>query len=75
MGSLSVANGVVYAGSYAGGMYALMADTGAILWSFASGGSVLAGPAIVDGTVFWGSGYRKIRPGIGNNKLYAFALP
>jgi polyvinyl alcohol dehydrogenase (cytochrome) len=75
MGSLSVANGVVYAGSYAGGMHALMADTGAILWSFASGGSVLAGPAIVNGSVFWGSGYRKIRPGIGNNKLYAFALP
>jgi polyvinyl alcohol dehydrogenase (cytochrome) len=74
-GSVSIANGVVYAGSYAGVMYALDAATGATLWTFDSGGSVLAGPAIVSGTVFWGSGYRKIRPGIGNNKLYAFTIP
>jgi len=73
-GAVSVANGVVYAGSYSGGMYAMDASTGAILWSFDSGGSVLDGPAIVDGMVFWGSGYRKIAPGTGNNKLYAFSF-
>jgi len=28
----------------------------------------------VDGTLYWGSGYRNIPPGIGNNKVYAFAL-
>ena len=39
------------------------------------GGSVLDSPAIVNGTLFWGSGYRRIRPGKGNNKLYAFGLP
>ena len=73
-GSVSVANGVMYAGSYAGQMYALDTTTGDILSSFDSGGSVLDGPSIVNGAVYWGSGYRKIAPGIGNNKVYAFTL-
>ncbi len=72
--SVSVANGVMYAGSYSGQMLALDAESGRILWTFASGGSVIDGPSIVNGTLFWGSGYRRIPPGIGNNKLYAFAL-
>jgi polyvinyl alcohol dehydrogenase (cytochrome) len=73
-GSVSVANGVVYAGSYSGQMYALDTRTGTILWNFASGGTVIDGPSIVDGTLYWGSGYRNIPPGIGNNKVYAFTL-
>src|SRR6266478_962198 len=73
-GSVSVANGVMYAGSYSGQMYALDSKTGKILWNFASGGSVIDGPSIVDGTLYWGSGYRNIPPGIGNNKVYAFTL-
>jgi polyvinyl alcohol dehydrogenase (cytochrome) len=73
-GSVSVANGVMYAGSYSGQMYALDTRTGKILWNFASGGSVIDGPSIVDGTLYWGSGYRNIPPGIGNNKVYAFSL-
>ena len=73
-GSVSVANGVMYAGSYSGQMYALDTRTGTILWSFASGGTVIDGPSIVDGTLYWGSGYRNIPPGIGNNKVYAFTL-
>jgi polyvinyl alcohol dehydrogenase (cytochrome) len=74
-GPVSVANGVVYAGTVdpAGTMYALDAATGDTLWTFVSGGSVNSGAAIVDGTVYWGSGYGVrgigIRP---NNKLYAF---
>jgi polyvinyl alcohol dehydrogenase (cytochrome) len=75
IGSVSVANGVMYAGSYSGYMYAINAATGEILFSFNSGGSVIDGPSIVDGSVYWGSGYRKIAPGIGNNKVYAFTLP
>jgi polyvinyl alcohol dehydrogenase (cytochrome) len=73
-GFMSVANGVVYAPSDAGSgnnMYALNAATGAIDWSYASGGSVIAGASIVDGTVYWGSGYYI---GSENNKLYAFGL-
>ncbi len=73
-GSVSVANGVMYAGSYSGQMYAFEATTGKILWNFASGGTVIDGPSIVDGTLYWGSGYRNIPPGIGNNKVYAFTL-
>src|SRR5260370_14777612 len=73
-GSVSVANGVMYAGSYSGQMYALDTTTGKILWNFASGGSVIDGPSIVDGVVYWGSGYRSVPPGIGNNKVYAFTL-
>ena len=74
-GAVSVANGVMFAGSYSGAMYALKASTGAVLFSFASGGSVIDAPSIVNGTVFWGSGYRRIPPGIGNNKVYAFTTP
>jgi polyvinyl alcohol dehydrogenase (cytochrome) len=73
-GSVSVANGVMYAGSFSGQMYALDSTAGKILWNFASGGSVIDGPSIVDGTLYWGSGYRNIPPGIGNNKVYAFTL-
>ena len=72
-GSVSVANGVMYAGSNSGQMYALDATNGNILWNFASGGTVIDGPSIVDGTLYWGSGYRNIL-GTGNNKVYAFTL-
>jgi hypothetical protein len=73
--SVSVANGVVYAGSLdsSGHMYALNGSSGKILWSFASGGSVLDGPSIVNGVVYWGSGYARLSGATGNNKLYAFS--
>lgn len=46
-------------------------------WSFASGGSVTGGAAIVDGSVYWGSGYcgtACIATGtpVNNDKVYAF---
>ena len=72
-GSVSVANGVMYAGSNSGEMYALDATNGNILWNFASGGTVIDGPSIVDGALYWGSGYREIA-GTGNNKVFAFTL-
>ena len=72
---VTVANGVLYGGSMdrAGHMYAMDAKTGVILWTFASGGSVNSGPAVVDGVVYWGSGYGRMGLGSHNNKLYAFA--
>jgi polyvinyl alcohol dehydrogenase (cytochrome) len=73
-GSVSVAADVVFAPSYSGNMNALDARTGQILWAFPSGGSVIDGPSIVDGTVYWGSGYKKISPGVTNNKVYAFEV-
>jgi len=71
LGQMSAAAGVVYAGSLSGDMVAMEGNSGAILWKFASGGSVICRPSIVNGTVFWGSGYRI---GKGNNKLFAFSL-
>lgn len=73
-GAVSVANGVVYAGSYSGNMYALDAKTGKVLWSFATAGSVIDGPSIADGVVYWGSGYKNIAPGKPNNQLFAFTV-
>jgi polyvinyl alcohol dehydrogenase (cytochrome) len=75
---MTVANGVVYGGSIASGadknnMYALDAKTGKVLWNFNSGGSVVAGAAVVDGTVYWGFGYSR-NIGQSNNKFYAFTV-
>ncbi len=50
-------------------------STGNILWQYSAGSSVNAAPAVVDGTVFWGSGYSKSAEGSGNNKLFAFSIP
>jgi len=76
-GPVTTANGVVFGCSLdpQGHMYALNAATGAVLWSFASGGSCLSGAAISDGMLFWGSGYSNFGFGTPNNKLYAFGLP
>jgi polyvinyl alcohol dehydrogenase (cytochrome) len=75
VGQLSAANGVVYAGSTSGDMVALDAKSGQTLWKFASGGSVVCGPSIVDGSIYWGSGYSRLGVGTANNKLYAFRTP
>jgi polyvinyl alcohol dehydrogenase (cytochrome) len=76
-GPVSTANGIVFGCSLdaLGHMYAFNAATGAQLWSYASGGSCLSGAAIVDGVVYWGSGYSNFGFGTFNNKLYAFGLP
>lgn len=76
-GPATTANGVMFgcALDATGHMYALNGATGAILWTFASGGSCLSGAAISNGEVFWGSGYSNFGFGTPNNKLYAFDLP
>jgi polyvinyl alcohol dehydrogenase (cytochrome) len=81
IGPMAIANGVVYASSMAGSpataptMLAMDASTGKTVWSFAAGSSVNAGATIVNGIVYWGSGYAHL--GIagytGNNKFYAFS--
>jgi len=80
IGPLTVADGVVYVSSMAGAanaptMLALSASSGKTLWSYAAGSSVNAGASIVDGVVYWGSGYAHLGiPGYtSNNKLYAFS--
>jgi polyvinyl alcohol dehydrogenase (cytochrome) len=75
---VSGANGVIYAGSSGGNFYAMDATNGQIKWTFPSGGAVWSGAAIVDGAVYWGSGYdtreRKLPYDGNNNKFYAFSL-
>jgi polyvinyl alcohol dehydrogenase (cytochrome) len=74
LGAISVANGVVYAGSMSGDMVALDAATGATLRTFATNGSVICGPSIVNGVVYWGSGYARTG-GVSNTigpQLFAF---
>lgn len=76
------ANGILYASSMAyqaataDQMYALDAKTGEILWRFAAGTSVNSGPAVVDGSVYWGSGYTRAAEGGPNPtpKFYAFSI-
>jgi outer membrane protein assembly factor BamB len=52
--SLAVANGVIYAGSGTGTVYALNASTGALLWSYGTGGAITS-PAVANGVVYVGS--------------------
>jgi polyvinyl alcohol dehydrogenase (cytochrome) len=79
IGFISTANGVVYVPSIAAtgnNMYALDAADGSTLWAFPSGGAVISGAAIVNGSVYWGSGYYIASNGTGSNsELYAFSLP
>jgi polyvinyl alcohol dehydrogenase (cytochrome) len=73
VGPATTANGVVYYGALNGWMYALDAATGELLWEFQGAGSSNAGPAIVDGRVYWGNGYQRIQTP--STTFYAFALP
>ena len=81
LGPATVAGGVVFVGSMDQDpdhptMFALNGATGKILWSHAAGSSVLAAPAVVANMVFWGSGYVRAGPNVGNgnNKLFAFEV-
>jgi outer membrane protein assembly factor BamB len=51
-----VTNGVVYIGSGDGGVYALNATTGQIVWKTLTGGAVNSSPNVTNGVVNVGSG-------------------
>jgi polyvinyl alcohol dehydrogenase (cytochrome) len=74
--AVSATNDVVFGCNLAfgvGRMFAMHAKTGAILWSYDSGGPCNAGASISDGMVFWGSGNFS---GFGTpKKIFAFGLP
>jgi polyvinyl alcohol dehydrogenase (cytochrome) len=74
-GAVTVANGVLYACSLGveGNMYAIDAATGNILWTYAAGGSCASGAAVVNGSVYWGTGYTAF--GAPGNRIYSFTLP
>jgi len=85
VGGVTAIDGVVFSGASDGGMRAFDSATGKIVWEFntnrefptvngvkASGGSIDgAGPVVVNGMVFFNSGYTF---GRGGNVLLAFAL-
>src|SRR5262245_44614426 len=72
-GAVSATNDVVFGCNLSpvGRMFAMHAVTGAILWSFDSGGPCHAGASISDGMVYWGSGTFS---GFGPKKVFAFGL-
>jgi polyvinyl alcohol dehydrogenase (cytochrome) len=77
--AVSATNDVVFGCNLAAGvgrMVAMDAKSGAILWSFNSGGPCNAGPSIVDGMVFWGSGtfIGATLGAPGPKKVFAFGL-
>jgi len=76
IGSVSIANGVMYVENMDGHHYALNARTGATLFDFAGAGSAIAAPAIVNGVVYWGNGYGRLIPGFfqPGSRLYAFSV-
>lgn len=81
IGPVTVTGDAVLVTSMAGGstaptMLALSGATGQMVWSFAPGSSVNAGAAVVDGVVYWGSGYAHLGiPGYtGNNRFFAFSV-
>ena len=53
--SPAVVNGKVYFGSGDGGVYAVDAASGVILWKYSTGDVVHSSPAVVSGTVYIGS--------------------
>jgi polyvinyl alcohol dehydrogenase (cytochrome) len=72
-GAVSVSNGVLYASSMSGHMYALDARSGAVLKDIPGEGSSNAGPAIDNnGVVYWGNGYGRF--GVPATTFYAFSL-
>lgn len=79
IGQMTTANGVVYAGSTDpnGNVYGMDARTGEIKWHASTGGSIASGASVVNGIVYWGSGYNQFAAfgTTGNNKLFAFSLP
>lgn len=78
---VTVANGVVFAGSVAsnGPVYAMDASTGKILWSANTGSTIYGGVAASYGCIYLGNGYTvglaKFHPTwTGGTSLFAFCV-
>jgi len=86
-GPLTAIPGVVFSGGWDGVLRALSAADGHVIWEFdtvrefdtankigAKGGSMgAAGPVVVDGMLFTGSGYVGVKAGMPGNVLLAFS--
>jgi len=87
-GPLTAIPGVVFSGGWDGVLRALAASDGHVMWEYntarefetvngvvAKGGSMgAAGPVIVGGTLFTGSGYIGVKNGMPGNVLLAFSI-
>ncbi|CAK9322648.1 unnamed protein product [Citrullus colocynthis] len=80
-GPVTVANGVVFAGSTyrQGPIYAMDAKTGKMLWSYDTGGSVYGGISVSKGCIYVGNGYKEHIGFVNKNytagtSLYAFCV-
>ncbi|XP_051119660.1 uncharacterized protein LOC127243604 [Andrographis paniculata] len=73
---VTVANGVVFAGSTygTGPVYAIDAATGQILWSYETGASVYGGFSVSRGCAYVGHGYRMIPFFTAGSYLHAFCV-
>ena len=88
-GPLTAIPGVVFSGGWDGVLRALSASDGHAIWEYntvhefetvngvpGKGGSLgAAGPVIVSGTLFTGSGYIGVKNGMPGNVLLAFSVP
>ncbi|KAF8399434.1 hypothetical protein HHK36_015299 [Tetracentron sinense] len=80
-GPVTVANGVLFAGSVhrSGPIYAMDVKSGDILWSYDTGASVYGGMSVSEGCIYVGNGY-KVRFGFvdpsysAGTSLYAFCV-
>lgn len=81
-GPVTVANGVVFAGSSnstTGPIYAIDAKVGNILWSYDTGATIYGGVSVSDGCIYVGHGYKvgigSFNPAFSTGKtLFCFCL-
>jgi polyvinyl alcohol dehydrogenase (cytochrome) len=73
IGGLTVVNDLLFAGvsNLQGTLVALNSATGAIEWQYDTGQSVVSTPSVVDGKLYWGTGYKYGKEG---NRVYSFSL-
>jgi len=76
LGPTTTANGVVYACSLAGHMYAMDAASGRVLWQYQGDAACNAGPGISGDSIYWGNGYNHlgIPEGSPSTTFYAFTV-
>lgn len=74
-GGVSVANGVVFATTIDGMLYALDTRDGHMLWMDKMGASAAGGVSVVDGTVYVGNGWEWLPTGSLQGGLIAYGLP
>ena len=73
VGPLTLYNGIIFAGSMTGHLYALDSDTGKILWDYYDqNGSAVSAPSIVNDRLYWGVGYVL---GFPDREMMSFSIP